>query len=156
VKDQFTGEGIALDNALAFWIQRVQQAARTLMYRRFNALGVELTPEQWMVLVRLWERTELTQNDLCEATLRDKATMSRIVEGMQARGLVKRRPDPEDARNRLVSLTPEAHRLRRAVMPAVRAMVEQLEAGVDERDLQITRKTLQRLFANLEARLSAE
>jgi hypothetical protein len=41
-------------------------------------------------------------------------------------------------------------------MPAVRAMVEELEAGVEERDLQTTRKTLQRLFANLEARLSAE
>lgn len=156
MKDQFTADGIALDNALAFWIQRVQQAARTLMYRRFNALGAELTPEQWMVLVRLWEQPELTQNDLCQATLRDKATMSRIVDGMQARGLVRRRADPEDARNRLVSLTPEAQRLRRTLLPAVRTMVEELEAGVDARDLEITRRTLQRLFANLEGRLAAD
>ena len=154
MKDQFTADGVALDNALAFWIQRVQQASRTLMYRRFNALGVELTPEQWMVLVRLSAEPELTQSTLCEATLRDKATMSRIVDGMQGRGLVRRRPDPADARGRLVSLTPEARRLRQKVMPAVRTMVAELEAGIDERDLEITRRTLQRLFSNLEGRLA--
>jgi DNA-binding MarR family transcriptional regulator len=156
VKDQFTATGIALDNALAFWIQRVQQASRTMMYRRFNALGVELTPEQWMVLVRLSVEPELTQSALSEATLRDKPTMSRIVEGMESRGLVRRRPDPTDARGRLVSLTPEAQRLRQKLMPAVRTMVDELEAGVPERDLEITRRTLQRLFSNLEARLSGE
>ena len=156
MKDQFTAGGIALDNALAFWIQRVQQASRSLMYRRFNALGVELTPEQWMVLVRLSTEPELSQRALCEATLRDKPTMSRIVDGMESRGLVRRRPDPADARGRLVSLTPEARRLRQKLMPAVRAMVDELETGVPDRDLEITRSTLQRLFSNLEAQLSAD
>jgi DNA-binding MarR family transcriptional regulator len=154
VKDQFTSDGIALDNALAFWIQRVQQASRTLLYRRFNALGVELTPEQWMVLVRLWERDVMSQNELCEATLRDRATMSRIIDGMETRGLVSRRPSPDDARTRLVSPTAEATRLRRRLLPAVRAMVAELEAGVEESDLQTTRRTLQRLFLNLEGSLS--
>src|SRR4029078_3297050 len=97
VKDQFTATGITLDNALAFWIQRVQQASRTLMYRRFNALGVELTPEQWMVLVRLSAEPELTQSALCDATLRDKATMSRVIDGMEGRGVVRRRRDPAGA-----------------------------------------------------------
>jgi DNA-binding MarR family transcriptional regulator len=80
--------------------------------------------------------------------------MSRIVDGMETRGLVRRRPDPADARGRLVSLTPEARRLRQKVMPAVRTMVGELEAGIDERDLEITRRTLQRLFSNLEGQLS--
>lgn len=156
MRDQFTADGVALDNALAFWIQRVQQAARTLMYRRFNALGVELTPEQWMVLVRLSAEPELTQSALCEATLRDKPTMSRIIDGMESRGLVRRRADPEDARGRLVSLTPEARRLRQRLMPAVRTMVDELEAGIPERELEITRQALRRMFSNLEARLSDE
>jgi DNA-binding MarR family transcriptional regulator len=153
VKDQFTADGVALDKALAFWIQRVQQATRTLMYRRFNALGVELTPEQWMVVVRLREQPEMTQSDLCQATLRDKATMSRIIDGMQARGLVRRRAHPEDARTRLVSLTPEAQRLRKTLLPAVRKMVAELEGDIEVRDLEITRRTLQRICANLEAQL---
>ena len=29
--------------------------SRAQMYRRFKRHGVELTPEQWMVLVRLWQ-----------------------------------------------------------------------------------------------------
>jgi DNA-binding MarR family transcriptional regulator len=153
MKDQFTSQGIALDNALAFWIQRVYQAGRTLMYRRFNALGVDLTPEQWIVLVRLWEREDRAQNDLCEATLRDRATMSRILDGMESRGWVVRRVDPSDGRSRLVSLTPKGRKLEGRLVPAVREMVSGLEAGIEEKELLAVRRTLQRVFANLEAEL---
>jgi MarR family transcriptional regulator, organic hydroperoxide resistance regulator len=150
VKDQFTETGIALDNALAFWVQRVYQVSRSVMYRRFHALGVELTPEQWMVLVRLWEREGRSQSELCESTLRDRPTMSRILDGMEARGLVSRRTDPEDSRSRLVSLTAAGRQLRGKLVPVVRQLVAELEAGIDERELAVTRRTLQRIFANLE------
>lgn len=151
MKDQFTGDGITLDNALAFWIQRVYQASRSVMYRRFHVQKVELTPEQWMVLVRLWEREDRTQNELCEATLRDPPTMSRILEGMVSRGLVSRRPDPDDSRSRLVALTPKGRQLRTRLVPVVRQIVDRLEAGIDDGDLLTTRRTLQRMFQNLEA-----
>jgi MarR family transcriptional regulator, organic hydroperoxide resistance regulator len=150
VKDQFTDTGITLDNALAFWVQRVYQVSRSAMYRRFNAVGVELTPEQWMVLVRLGERERRTQNDLCESTLRDRPTMSRILDGMEARGLVARRIDPDDSRSRLLTLTAKGKQLRTKLLPIVRELVTELEAGIADRDLLTTRRTLQRIFSNLE------
>jgi DNA-binding MarR family transcriptional regulator len=153
MKDQFTDSGIALDQALAFWVQRVYQVNRAAMYRRFNGLGVDLTPEQWMVLVRLWEREGRTQNELCQSTLRDRPTMSRILDGMEARGLVARRQAPEDSRTRLVTLTPAGKQLRGKLLPAVKTMVAELEAGIDDGDLLITRRTLQKMFANLESNL---
>jgi DNA-binding MarR family transcriptional regulator len=152
VKDQFTDTGIALDNAIAFWIHRVYQASRSAMYRRFNAQGVDMTPEQWMVLVRLWEREGRTQNDLCESTLRDRPTMSRILDGMEARGLVARQTDPDDSRSRLVTLTARGRQLRGKLLPVVREMVAELEAGIEERDLLSTRRVLQRIYSNLEGR----
>src|SRR5687767_7637081 len=91
VHDQFTSDGIVLDNALMFWVHRAYQAARNVTYDAFREHGVELTPEQWAVLVRLWECDGRTQNELCESTFRDKPTMSRMVDGMAARGLVERR-----------------------------------------------------------------
>ncbi|XXT25583.1 MarR family transcriptional regulator [Sorangium sp. So ce429] len=64
------------------------------MYRRFRAHGVEITPEQWMVLVRLWEQEGVTQMHLAERTFRDVPTMSRIVALMERDGLIERRQDP--------------------------------------------------------------
>ena len=97
VKDQFKGDGIVLDNALAFWVHRVYQVVRNETYRAFRDAGTELTPEQWVVLVRLWEHDGRTQNELCDSTFRDRPTMSRMIDTLEARGLVTREPMPSDA-----------------------------------------------------------
>jgi len=49
-------EKIVLDEAVGFIVFQAHQAMRQAMYRCFRERGVEITPEQWVVLVRLWER----------------------------------------------------------------------------------------------------
>ncbi|MEY4546171.1 MAG: hypothetical protein RL685_2366 [Pseudomonadota bacterium] len=149
MKDQFRDGGIVVDNALGFWIHRVYQASRNEMFREFRERGEELTPEQWAVLIRLWERDEQTQSELSEATFRDAPTISRIVVGMEARGLLQRLVHPEDARARILRLTPAARALRKKLVPVVQRIVERMVAGVPEADLLTTRRTLQHLFENL-------
>lgn len=149
MKDQFRDGGIVVDNALGFWIHRVYQASRNEMFREFREHGEEVTPEQWALLIRLWERDEQTQSELSEATFRDPPTTSRIVDGMQARGLLKRVVHPHDARARIIRLTPAARALRKKLVPVVQRIVERLVAGIPEADLLTTRTTLQRLYENL-------
>lgn len=149
MEGQFTGGGISLDSAMGFWIQRVFAAARTALYDTFREDGIEMTPEQWMVLVRLWERDGVSQNVLCESTLKDKPTISRILEGMERRKWIVRRSDPNDGRARMVSLTPKGRVLRDQLVPKVQILVKRLEAGIPEAELQQTRRTLQRMFHNL-------
>lgn len=151
MRDQFQGDGIVLDNALAFWVHRVYQATRNEMYRVFREHGVELTPEQWVVLVRLWEHDGRTQNDLCDSTFRDRPTMSRMIDGLEARTLVTRRPLPSDARARMVHLTHEGKALKPKLVPAARGLVKRMLAGISDDDLSTTRRTLQRMFENLES-----
>jgi len=151
VHDQFTADGIRLDNALAFWVHRVYQAQRNAMYRAFREKDVELTPEQWGVLVRLWERDGRTQTDLCESTFRDRPTMSRMIDALESAGLVERRAAEADARARLVFLTAAARELKPKLVPVARRLVGAMVKDIPQRDLEITRATLQRVFANLEA-----
>lgn len=150
MRDQFKDDGIVLENALAFWVNRFYQASRREMYRAFQQHGFELTPEQWQVLVRLWERDGRTQAALAEATTRDAPTMSRLVDSMERGGLVARAVDPDDGRTRLVVLTPRGREARAKLLPVVRELVARLEAGIAERDLEITRRTLRRLVENLD------
>ena len=49
------------------------------MFRELRRVGEEITPEQWMVLVRLWEQDDRTQTELGQATYQDRPTMSRIL-----------------------------------------------------------------------------
>ena len=147
--EQFTDDGIMLDRALGFRIYRVNQLFRAALYRTFGALGRAVTPEQWIVLVRLWQEDALTQTQLCNATLKDKATISRILDVMEREGLVARRPDPEDARGRRVHATREAMKLREVATPVAQDLATQIEAGIPASDLEITRRTLLQLERNL-------
>ncbi len=149
MREQFDGEDILLDHALGFRIHRVNQLLRAALYRAFRADGREMTPEQWIVLVRLWQEDGQSQTDLGESTLKDKATLSRILAVMERDGLVVRRPDPHDGRSRLVYATREAKRLKASSLERAQTLVAALEEGIAERDLATTRRTLVRMEENL-------
>jgi MarR family transcriptional regulator, organic hydroperoxide resistance regulator len=148
--DQFRSGGIVLENALAYWVNRYYQGARREMYRVFNEKGFDLTPEQWMVLVRLWEKDARSQGELCEATTRDAPTMSRIIDSMVKRDLVRRALDEDDARSRIIVLTDRGRGASKVLVPVVRALVARIEHGIPTKDLEITRRTLRRMAENLE------
>ena len=149
MRDQFRDGQIVVDNAIGFWIHRVYQASRNEMFRAFRVEGEEVTPEQWAVLIRLWESDGPTQAELSETTFRDAPTMSRILAVMETRGLLERRPDRVDGRVRRVHLTRVGRALKKKLVPVVQRIVERMVEGVEERDLLVTRKSLQRMFANL-------
>jgi len=153
VGQQFTSDGgIVLEEALGFWVARVYMESRAQMYRRFKRHGVELTPEQWVVLVRLWQNEGVTQSTLAERTFRDLPTMSRILTLMEKVGLVERRRDTSDGRARLVYLSERGRSLRRALVGEARSMVDDLLAGIPAADIATTRRTLKRMLANLEGK----
>jgi DNA-binding MarR family transcriptional regulator len=150
VRDQFDGDRIVLDNALTFVLHGTYQRIRAYAYRVFAEHGVEITPEQWMVLVRLWQHEPISQADLGDLTLRDRPTMTRILDGMASRGWIARGRDPDDARVRLVRLTADGRALRKRLVPVARAIVAHAERGIPESDLMTTRVTLRRIAANLD------
>lgn len=147
--DHFTDDGIVLERALGFRIYRTNQLFRSALYRTFAALGLEITPEQWIVLVHLWQEDALTQTQLGDATLKDKATISRILSVMEREGLIARRTDPDDARERRVHATRAAMKLREKLTPLARDLATKIEAGVPAADLECTRRTLLHLERNL-------
>ena len=149
MKDQFTDGGIVVDNAIGFWIHRVYQASRNEMYRAFRAHGEDITPEQWAVLIRLWEGDGRTQAELSEATFRDAPTMSRIVDSMERQGILERRADSDDGRARRIHLTRNGRALKKKLVPLVEDIVGRMVEGIDERALVTTRSALRRMYENL-------
>src|SRR3569832_172184 len=79
---------------------------------------------------------------LGQPVLRDVAAMERAKLGSRA-------ADPDDARGKRVRLTAKARGLRLVLVPVVKKMVAKMEHGVSEKDLELTRQTLQRLTENL-------
>jgi DNA-binding MarR family transcriptional regulator len=149
VRDQFHNGSIVLDNAIGFWLHRAHQALRNEMYRAFREAGEELTPEQWAVLVRLWEQDARTQTELADTTFRDKPTMSRLIDGLERNGLVARRSDKEDGRTWRVCLTAEGRALEHKLVPVAEHLVRSALQGIPEQDLVVARRVLTQIFQNV-------
>ena len=155
MRGQFEGKRVRLERALPFLIHSCYQQLRSLTYREFLGHGLELTPEQWIVLVQLWQKDGQSQSALSELTLRDRPTMSRILDTMEKSGLVERVVDANDARSRLVKLTRHGRALEQKLVPVARQLVAGLEHGIADADLETTHRTLSRMLENLRARAGA-
>src|SRR6202049_3149491 len=74
--------------------------------RRVRRLG--LTRSQWLVINRLHRRPGATQSELAEMLEVEKATAGRMIDRMEKKGWVVRRPDAADRRVNRLHLTAEA------------------------------------------------
>lgn len=71
--------------------------------------------------------------DLAESAQVSKQTIGSIVDRLVAAGYVERVPDPDDARARLVRITPLGQQLVRITLPAVREVEQQWAAHLGPR-----------------------
>ena len=71
----------------------------------------QLTPLQFAALVKLRDLGEVSQNHLGRLTAMDAATMQGVIKRLAARGLIERRPDPNDRRRLILSLNKEGRKL---------------------------------------------
>ena len=87
----------------------------------------------YSVLTALDDTPVRTQAALAEAIGADKSRIIGTLDELQSAGLIERTPDPGDRRVRLLSITPEGRRVRRAVRKDIRAHEEELLAKIRSR-----------------------
>ncbi|MDB4968044.1 MAG: Transcriptional regulator, MarR family [Myxococcales bacterium] len=137
-----------LDDAIGFWMHLTQNRMRTEADRVMAPFAVN--PEQWALLVRLWERDDRSPAELADATFRDRASVTRMLDGLVSAGYVLRAADPEDGRRQRIVLTRAGRELEEKLVPTVRAFVAHLLRGISAGELQTTLATLRRLYHNLD------
>src|SRR5947207_15689169 len=86
------------------------------LQKKINARGINLTIEQWSVLYHLWKKEGLSQQELCNATFRDKPSITRLVDNLERLNLVKRVASDNDRRINKIFLTKQAQKLQEQTM----------------------------------------
>ena len=125
----------------------VARLIRTVFDRRVKALG--LTRPQWLALVRLHRRPGASQSELADMMEIEKAPAGKIVDRMEEKGWVERRPDPSDRRVNRIHLTERGERIHAAIQPISAATIDDaLEALTP-----VERDRLTSLLGRVKARL---
>ncbi|MEM9261863.1 MAG: helix-turn-helix domain-containing protein, partial [Bacteroidota bacterium] len=75
-------------------LDRTTRLMKAMYQRAFREAGVDLTPEQWVVLDHLYSAKEVSQTDLANGTFKDAPTVSRIIDKLAQKGLALRQRFP--------------------------------------------------------------
>ena len=126
------------------------------LQKNFKEANVEITIEQWSVLYHLWKLDGLSQQQLCDATFRDKPSITRLVDNLEKLGLVKRVSSKEDRRINKIYLTKEATALQEQTMELANQTLNEALAGVSNGQVEIAKEVLQMVYDNLSASNSIE
>lgn len=98
--------------------------------------------EQWGILRMLLNEDGRTQDSLLPLTRYEKSTLSRVLEGLEKKGLIERRRGGVDARRKEVFLTPKGSRIGMDGTDIVRATLAELYEGIDQAELDQCRAML--------------
>lgn len=91
---------------LGFLLGDVARLTRTAFDRRVASLG--LTRSQWWGLTYVFRDQGLTQSELVDHLEIGKVALGNLIDWLEAKGWVDRRPDPNDRRINRVHLTDKA------------------------------------------------
>ena len=81
-----------------------------LLGEGLKPLGI--SPAQFPILLELWQKDGLSQQELVERADLKQATIANTLARMERDGLITREPNPDDARSRLIMLTEQARALQ--------------------------------------------
>jgi DNA-binding MarR family transcriptional regulator len=112
------------------------------------AVGMGVTRAQWKVLFKLTRRPGLRQGELADMLDLEPITLCRIVDRLEEAGLVERTRDPEDRRAWRLHVTAKAQPLIDKLQAVGADLVAQAFAGIDPKEIQITRNVLARVREN--------
>lgn len=117
--------------------------------RSFAEHGYAVTGEQWRVLFQIWMNDGQTQAELCEQLLQDKTGVSRLIDGLERHGLVRRETDTRDRRCKRIWLTEEGRRQEQALTNLAQEALKHAQGDISQRDIDTCKMVLSTIFQNL-------
>lgn len=111
--------------------------------------GVDITVEQWRVLMPLHQYDGLPQGVIGEALLQEKTGISRLAAGLERHGYIRRESDEEDRRLKRLFITDAGREVVEKTMPLVKALMVEAEKGIPEDQVQLAKNVMHRVLENL-------
>jgi len=101
------------------------------------------------VLYHLWKKEGLSQQELCNATFRDKPSITRLVDNLEKLNLVKRVASDNDRRINLIYLTKQGQKLEEQTMIMAEETLNEALKGVPAEQIDVCKEVLQIVYDNL-------
>jgi len=131
--------------APAYLIRRLHMICTAMVAEEFE--DEDMPVSQWAVLTIIESHPEIDQSGLAEIISFDKTNTGRLVDQLEAKGLVERRPNDSDRRVWMLRCTPLGLKIRKRLRPRGIATQERLLSCLEPADRELLIDLMSRVIA---------
>lgn len=132
------------------FLDRTLKKVRLDLGRRFKEIGINITPEQWIILSSLYEKNGQSQTALGDGSFKNAPTVSRIIDLLCKKKLTERQRFENDRRRYKIFLTKKGKSTVEKALEAVTASREKGWQGLTDEDYETFLRIINKIFDNFE------
>lgn len=149
MKEQTPREDPKLEGILFYQIEQAMRQSIRYTHRIFADAGIDLTKDQWLVLKKVHDEDGVAPLEIAKVLGKEAASMTRMLDILERKQLLKREQNPTDRRSSLVFCTQEGKEVYTRVLPLVKNIRAQAVKGMTAEELEQLRLSLRMIFRNL-------
>lgn len=116
---------------------------------KFKENNINLTPEQFLVIDTLWKKDAISQQQLADIIMKDKNSVTKLIDAMEKKHLLIRIPDNNDRRLNLIALTDKGKALEKPLTEIAIQTVNSIIEGISPEDLVLFVEVLNKMSDNM-------
>ena len=117
----------------------------------FNSHGFNLTAEQFLVMETLWDEGVMSQQQIADTILKDKNSVTKLIDALEKKGLVERVAGRSDKRQNLIHLTQKAVEIKESITQVAIDTTDKIIKDIPREDLINFVKVLNKMAENIDS-----
>lgn len=123
-----------ISTSLTYHITKTGNVLRQLSAKRIKDAGINLTPEESVLMNQLWDRDNQTMSELNLWSVKEASTLSRQIDCLVKKNYVERHHGTKDRRTVFVRLTPQGKQLQKQFNKTMIPNLDRDIANIPARD----------------------
>ena len=132
-----------------FVIERTIKKMKHSFAKILSELNADFTVDQWIVLQILYKNGPLNQFEIADIAVKDRPTITRIIDILADKSLLIRKPDKSDRRRFMIQLTGNGKKAVESIHPEVVKFRRKAYQGLSEPDMQKLKSIMDKIHKNL-------
>ncbi len=136
------------EKPLTYLLGHTMKMVRFKLMEKFKENNLDLSIEQFTVLLYISEKPASTQQDLANHFLRDKSIITRQINTLIDMQYIERMQDDKDKRRKKLTLTPKGHEWLKTMKKLSYKISSELLEGISEEEFAHFEKVISKIQIN--------
>ncbi len=138
-----------LNKQVGVFLNLVHCQFKQYLNKIFQRHGFNLTPEQFLVMDTLWDEGVLSQQQIADIIIKDKNSVTKLIDALEKKGLVSRITDPLDRRLNKIHITQKAASIKDDITQIALDSTNAIVKGIPRDELVTFVKVLNKMSDNI-------